>query len=65
MLDGSVYIDLASVEDASRAASRCNRQQLGNNCILVTAITREQMVEGLEKKVAFNEQVTICYLNCD
>uniref|UniRef100_A0A0N5A8A0 Bm7255 n=1 Tax=Syphacia muris TaxID=451379 RepID=A0A0N5A8A0_9BILA len=59
MLDGSVYIDLSSVEDASRAASRCNRQQLGNNCILVTAITHEKMMEGLEKKVAFSEQKEI------
>uniref|UniRef100_A0A915AG79 RRM domain-containing protein n=1 Tax=Parascaris univalens TaxID=6257 RepID=A0A915AG79_PARUN len=53
MPDNTVFVDLGSVEDAARAVAKCSRQQMGEDCILVSAISHQQMVEEMEKN---NEQ---------
>lgn len=50
-VDGLIYIDMGTMDEATKTVHRYNGQQLGENAITITAITRQQMQLGVEKKV--------------
>uniref|UniRef100_A0A915PPT6 RRM domain-containing protein n=1 Tax=Setaria digitata TaxID=48799 RepID=A0A915PPT6_9BILA len=49
--DGIFYVDMGTMDEATKAVQLCSGLKLGENIISLTAITRQQMHVGVEKKV--------------
>ncbi|KAK6106283.1 RNA recognition motif family protein [Brugia pahangi] len=49
--DGIFYVDMGAMDEATKAVQMYNGLKLGENVITVTAITRQQMHLGVDKKV--------------
>lgn len=63
VLDGTVYIDIGSMEDASKVAATCNGNRIGDNEVIVTALTRQDMLDSHSKKRAFEEVILTCIVD--
>uniref|UniRef100_A0A0R3RU57 Bm7255 n=1 Tax=Elaeophora elaphi TaxID=1147741 RepID=A0A0R3RU57_9BILA len=48
--DGIFYVDMGTMDEATKAVQMYNGLKLGENTITLTAITRQQMHVGVEKK---------------
>lgn len=49
--DGIFYVDMSTMDEATKAVQIYNGLKLGENTITLTAITRQQMHLGVDKKV--------------
>lgn len=49
--DGIFYVDMGTMDETTKAVQSYNGLKLGENVVALTAITRQQMHLGVDKKV--------------